>query len=184
MGLCQQGADLATAIANNTELSSFAQLLANFPSLLGSLIPEAIPAVTVLIPTNAAFDKYVKQTGQQPASLPLNQLQALLEYHIMAAPMTRRNFTVPRGLVIPTLLRDSQYNNRSAGAQLVGSFGQDAAQGNVLFVSQDPINPAKLKVRQQASIGDANLRGGLGGTATISAIDGYWDLGYFQMVDT
>jgi len=86
-------------------------------------------------------------------------------------------------LIVPTLLKDQKYNNRSAGADLINQYGADAALGNVLYVSKDLINPVKFKVRQQQDSGVA-LRGGMGQGATINAVDGTWDLGYFQIVDS
>ncbi len=177
----QIGSDLATAVGSFSQLSTFQQLLTDFPGLLLSAVSQNGSGLTVLAPSNDAFQKYMNQTGQQLTSLPLNQLVATFRYHIMAAKMTSKDFTVPRGVVVPTLLKDQLYNNRTAGPQLVNTFGADAAQGNVLFVSQDPINPAKLKVRQASNV---SLRGGLGETATMDPVDGQWSQGYFQIIDT
>lgn len=184
VALAQQGVDLGTAIASNPNLSSFGQILSKFPGLVSSLIPQA-QEVTVLVPSNAAFEKFVDQTGQEPTSLPTEQLVAIFKYHVMAAKLTSKNFTARRGIVVPTLLKDEQYNNRSAGAQLVNTFGPEAAQGNVLYISPDTINPAKLRVRQAGnSSTSVNLRGGLGVTASVDAVDGEFGQGAYQIIDT
>jgi len=182
LGACQ-GQDLLGAIANDTRLTSFAGILKAFPNLVSNIVPQSFPAVTILIPSNTAFDQFVKQTGQDPTSLPLDKLMAIFQYHVMAAGVTSKNFTVPKGIVVPTFLKAELYNNRTAGDQLVASYGQEAAQGNVLYISKDPINPAKLKVRQSGD-GDVNLRGGLGGTSTVHAVDGKWIGGYYQIIDS
>jgi transforming growth factor-beta-induced protein len=177
------GLSLGNAIANYTELSQFAGLLNQSPGVVSSFVPQTISGITILIPSNKALDKFVQQTGQSLTALPTLQIQTILQYHVLAAKMTSRNFTAARrGLTIPTLLKDKLYNNRSAGPELVQTFGASASEGNVLFISPDPISQAKLRVRQQGS--SANARGGLGGTSSIDAVDGTFDMGYFQIIDT
>ncbi|KAJ9156070.1 FAS1 domain-containing protein [Pleurostoma richardsiae] len=181
VALCQQGGDLIGAIANYTELSTFSQVLQANPSL-NTAFPTDGEGITLLIPDNAAFEKLFNQTNQSVQAFNADLFLPVLRYHIMAAKLTSKNFTTPRGLTVPTLLTGDEYNNRSAGADLVNDYGSQAAEGQVLAVSKDPINPAKLRLRQSSAEG-ASLRGGLGLTASVSAVDGQWSLGYFQIID-
>ena len=184
LGQEQGGLSLSAALSNYTELSSFSQVLTTFPTLLTLLVPANLGTrITILVPSNSAFEKFIKaNNGQAPTSLPVDKLSAIFQYHILAAQLTSRNFTTPRGITVPTLLREKLYNNRSAGAALVNTFGAAASEGNVLFVAPDPIAKAKLRVRQGTP--SVNARGGLGETSTISAIDGQFDGGAFQIIDT
>lgn len=185
-GSCQQLAqDLATAISNYTDLSSFRSALTSFPSLFDSVLPSSPTGVTVLIPSDDAFQKFLNQTGTELTSLPFSLLVATLQYHVLDAEMTSANFTAPRGVTVPTLLTDQQYNNRSAGAELIDTYGENAAKGQVLFISPDPISPARLRVRQPSRRDtNVNLRGGLGQGGVMTAVDGVWTGGYFQVIDT
>ncbi len=189
LGLVQSvfGQELSTALSRYPEASTFQGLVSQVPGGVSSLLPSGLSpnssnGVTVLIPSNKAFSTFLNASNlPNVTSVPLDQLVNILYYHIMAAKMTSANFSSPDGVIVPTLLKDKKYNNRSAGAELVDQYGADAAQGNVLYVSKDPINPVKLRVRQQDS--GVALRGGMGQGATINAVDGAWDLGYFQIVD-
>jgi len=183
-GQDQGGLSLAAAVSNYTELSTFSQVLTTFPTLLTQLVPADLGLrVTILIPSNSAFEKFTKSSGQAATSLPLSQLTAVFQYHILAAQMTSKNFTSSKsGIVVPTLLREKLYNNRTAGQALVNTFGAAAAEGNVVYVSPDPISKAKLKIRQSSP--SVNIRGGLGATSSISAIDGEFNGGAFQIIDT
>ena len=181
------GQELSTALSRYPEASTFQGLIDQVPWGISSLLPSGLTpnssnGVTVLIPSNKAFSTFLNASSlPNITSVPLDQLVNILHYHIMAAKMTSANFSSPDGLIVPTLLKDKKYNNRSAGVELVNQYGADAAQGNVLYVSKDPINPVKFRVRQQGS--GVALRGGMGQGATINAVDGAWDLGYFQIVD-
>jgi len=182
--LGQEGVSLSAAVSNYTELSNFGEILKNFPALLTQLVPQDLGLrITILIPSNSAFEKFSKATGGPATSLAPEKLLAVFQYHILAAKLTSRNFTNSKqGIVVPTLLREKLYNNRTAGAALVNTFGAAAAEGNVLFVSPDPIAKAKLRVRQ--STPSVNARGGLGATSSINAVDGEFAGGAFQIIDT
>jgi len=181
--------DLSTALSKYPEVSTFQGLISQVPGGVSSLLPSGLSpnssnGVTVLIPSNKAFSTFLNASNlTNITGVPLDQLVNILFYHIMYAKLTSANFSSPDGLIVPTLLKDQKYNNRSAGADLINQYGADAALGNVLYVSKDPINPVKFKVRQQQDGGVA-LRGGMGQGATINAVDGTWDLGYFQIVDS
>ncbi|WQF88718.1 Putative FAS1 domain-containing protein [Colletotrichum destructivum] len=177
---------LSNALSKHADLSAFNQLLSNYPSIVDNITAGADNKITLLVPTNDAFANFLKQSNAADISqLPVKQLLTMFQYHTLDAPLTATNFSSPRGLTVPTKLRDELYNLRSPGSALISQFG-DEAQGQVLYVSRDTINPIKLRVRQSSSAGDntANLRAGLGQTAELTAIDGEWDGGYFQSIDT
>lgn len=180
--------DLPTALSNYPEVSTFQGLISQVPGGVASLLPSGISpnstkGVTLLVPSNKAFSSFLNASNiANITSVPLDQLLNILNYHIMYAKLTSANFSSPDGLIVPTLLKDQKFNNRSAGADLINTYGADAAQGNVLYISKDPIRPVKFRVRQQDT--SVSLRGGMGQDGLINAVDGSWDLGYFQIVDT
>jgi transforming growth factor-beta-induced protein len=190
LGLAQSvlAQDLSTALSKYPEVSTFQGLISQVPGGVSSLLPSGLSpnssnGVTLLIPSNKAFSTFLNASNlANITSVPLDQLVNILFYHIMYSKLTSANFSSPDGLIVPTLLKDQKYNNRSAGTELINQYGADAAQGNVLYISKDPISPVKFRVRQQQDSGVA-LRGGMGQGATINAVDGAWDLGYFQIVD-
>lgn len=183
--VASQNTELARAISGRANLSGFQGFLNSSSSAdaFNSILPSGISGITVLVPTNAALDKFYNKTGGRFEDLPWARLTAILRYHTFAAKLTSSNFTSAQGgLAVPTLLKDSAYNNRTAGAALISQFGAAAAQGNVAFVSTDRLNPAKFRIRQNDAAA-ANLRGGLGSDATITAVDGVWALGYYQIIN-
>jgi transforming growth factor-beta-induced protein len=181
--LCQRAGQLAAAIASYPDLSSFKSLLdSSSKHFDGILSGDSSKNITVLIPTNEAFTKYADNNQNNPVtSLPDSNLTILMQYHIIDAAVTSTTVKAPRGITAPTLLKDTQYNNRSGGAQLAADYGAGAAQGQVLFISPDPINPVRLRVRQATSV---SLRGGLAQTGVMQVLDGQWPGGYFQSIDT
>ena len=179
---------LSTALQRYPEVSTFNGLISQVPGGVSSLLPSGLSpnsskGVTVLVPSNDAFSSFLNASKiANVTDVPIDQLVNILFYHIMYAKMTSANFSAPGGVIVPTLLKDKKYNNRSAGADLINRYGADEAQGNVLYISTDPINPVKFRVRQEQGDSVA-LRGGMGQGGSINAIDGVWDLGYFQIVD-
>ncbi|KAK1997886.1 fasciclin domain-containing protein [Colletotrichum falcatum] len=178
---------LSNELSKHADFSTFNQILTSYPSIIDNVTAEADNKITLLVPTNDAFANFLKQSNASDVSqIPVDQVLTIFKYHTLDAPMTGMNFSSSRGITVPTKLRDALYNLRSPGPALISQYGEEA-QGQVLYVSRDTINPAKLRVRQGSSSSDgqvANLRAGLGQTAEITTIDGEWDGGYFQSIDT
>jgi uncharacterized surface protein with fasciclin (FAS1) repeats len=178
--------DLATALAPVQDASSFRAILQNRPEISTQLL-SGVTGVTVLVPNNDAIARYTAANGGQPLTQTLtdNQILGLLQYHILGKSLLGTDFEASaNGTTIPTLLDQTQYNNRSAGSALQNTFGQ-YANGQVLFISTAKItNGFKVKVKRQATPGTGiNVRGGLDQTTNLTIVDGKWNGGTFQIVD-
>jgi hypothetical protein len=77
-----------------------------------------------------------------------------------------------------------QYNNRSAGAALSANFSNPAsANGQVVFI-QSGLQSSSKKFRVRgAGLQSLVVRSGLSSDANLTALDGIWDGGMFQMID-
>jgi uncharacterized surface protein with fasciclin (FAS1) repeats len=171
---------LSSALANYPGLSTFRGLLTSNTTLLSAILPSNVGKVTVLIPDNDAFSAFTAKRGPL-SSIPPDQLLAILKYHFMVSELTSSNFTVAGGITIPTFLEDQQFNNRSESADLVAQFGANA-NGQVVYASASPINPAKIRVRDGST--SVELRGGLAQGGDLNALDGTWAGGVFQGIST
>ncbi|KAK2065461.1 fasciclin domain-containing protein [Colletotrichum caudatum] len=178
---------LSNELSKHADFSTFNKILASYPSIIDNVTAGAENKITLLVPTNKAFVNFIKQSNASDISqMSVDQVLTMFKYHTLDAPMTSKNFSSSKSITVPTKLQDPLYNLRSPGPALISQFG-DKAQGQVLYVSRDAINPAKLRVRQGSSSSDdkvASLRAGLGQNAELTAIDGEWDGGYFQSIDT
>ena len=156
------------------------------PGLAGALLTSnatSLTQITVLVPDNSAFDTLETQLGAPIGSLTVEQLEPILQYHVLVGKLTTSNFTVQTGTTVPTLLTGPEYNNRSAGAAL-GSSGaaNDPHNGQVVFIQATSPTSKRFIVRQLAPP-VATVQGGLGHQINMTAADGYWDGGVFQIVD-
>jgi len=178
-----------TAISQFPELSNFTTLMYDNPGLAGALLTSnatSLTQITVLVPDNSAFDKLEAELGVPIDSLTVEQLEPILQYLVLVGELTTNNFTVQNGTTVPTFLNGPMYNNRSAGAAL-GSSGaaNDPHNGQVVFI--EAINGGsssskRFTVRQLAPP-VATVQGGLGHQINMTAVNGYWDGGVFQIVD-
>ncbi|KAM0364653.1 hypothetical protein ACHAPY_010860 [Fusarium culmorum] len=101
----------------------------------------------------------------------------------MSASLTSSDFENPRGLSVPTLLQNSQFNNRSAGPQIQSQFGK-GSDGQVVFASRQDRNDK----RADDDLGGPTvmLRAGLAQDVKMTAVDGSWgtnNINSFQIVD-
>ncbi|EQB57267.1 fasciclin domain-containing protein [Colletotrichum gloeosporioides Cg-14] len=173
---------LIDALGNYSDLSSFQSILKNAPGLIAA---NAQRGATVLVPTNEALETYVKQNNATNISqLPLEKLSSIFQYHTLDAALTSANFSVPKGLTVPTKLTDKANNLRSPGPALLRQFGAEAT-GQVLYISKETsASSSKFRVRQGTSGEKSELQAGLGQTGELTGIDGVWNGGYFQVVNT
>lgn len=102
---------------------------------------------------------------------------------LLAGQVTTENFTAEEGITVPTFLTSPTFNNRSAGAAL-GSSGADGdvKNGQVVFFQAKQTSQKKFVLRQLQNP-TVTAQGGLGHQINLTAIDGVWDGGYFQIVD-
>ncbi|KAL0942479.1 beta-ig-h3 fasciclin [Colletotrichum truncatum] len=173
---------LVDALSKYPALSSFQQLLKDSPGIINV---NAKNVATVLVPDNEALSAFVKLNNATSISqLSTERLRSIFQYHTLAAALNTTDFSASRGLTVPTKLVDTLYNLRSPGPALIKQFGEEA-NGQVLYISKDTLNSPKFRVRQTGSTGDkASLRAGLGQTAELTGVDGVWDGGYFQVINT
>jgi fasciclin domain-containing protein len=176
---------LTTALEKYPNLSNFTAFLNINPTVFDGLLSGNGSKFTLLIPSDTAITSYQSSTGSSLSALPQSQILPLLSYHVLSAPIVGTNFT-QNGLVVPTLLTDEKYNNRTAGPALQAQFGNNA-NGQVLYFSTEAIpstRKLRIKVRQAQGGGDtANVRAGVSEVAAVEVVDGVWDGGVFQIVD-
>ncbi|CAG7562597.1 unnamed protein product [Fusarium equiseti] len=177
--------ELAGAIANYSSLSLFRSLLTASPQALITSLDNRDSNITVLVPTNAAIQSYLKESRIfDVTELNQTELQIFFSYHILDASLTSKDFEGDRGLSIPTLLQATLFNNRSAGPQIQSQFGKEAS-GQVIFALK---RDGKDKRQQNEDMGGPNvmLRAGLAQDIKMTAVDGSWgakDVNSFQVVD-
>ncbi|KAF2663352.1 FAS1 domain-containing protein [Microthyrium microscopicum] len=172
--------DLLSALSGYPDTSTFATYI---PEIANDLNTTAGQKYTVLIPSNEAFTKFAARHGAID-TLPADTRKAYLRYHVLASSLTSTNFSQPQGLTVPTLLTDTKFNNRSAGDALTKIYGERAA-GQVLYIAKN-VNATSgyaYRVRRQSS-GNTEVRGGLASDSQLTAIDGTWSGGTFQLIDT
>lgn len=201
---------LLEAISTYPELSNFTTLMTDNPGLAGALLTSNASSLsgesTILVPNNAAFSKISALYNVTMANLTVEQLEPYLEYHLLVGRIGSQNFSEPQGVTVPTYLTGPTYNNRSAGAAL-GSSGAsgDPRNGQVVFFqakSNGTQGGRKKFLLRQLQNPTVNAQGGLGHmivsilnlyfllkdpsltvSQNLTAVDGVWDGGYFQIVD-
>jgi len=180
---------LSDAIEKFPELFLFRSLLAKAPSDVDIAFDGKEKGITVLVPTNDAIGSYlVDQNVTTLDDVGPEELKAILEYHVMDAPLKGDDFDGPRGIVIPTRLTDEKFNNRSAGELLRDKFG-DSGLGQVLFALKEKTSMRTLRSRQELGTLTGPLvkiRAGLKQDVKMTAVDGTWGpekLNTFQVVD-
>ncbi|KAM0342036.1 hypothetical protein ACHAPU_009764 [Fusarium lateritium] len=176
--------DLARSIANYSSLSLFHSLVTFAPQALTQSLVNKDSNITVLVPTNNAFKSYLQESGVSDVT-ELNQtdLHIFFSYHILSASLVASDFNNPKGLSVPTLLDDSQFNNRSAGPQIQDQFGKDAG-GQVVFASKAKGKGKRADPDFNGPI--VNLRAGLAQSVKMTTVDGSWgvkNVNSFQIVD-
>ncbi|KAI8713745.1 hypothetical protein NCS52_01219900 [Fusarium sp. LHS14.1] len=165
--------ELSDAISDYPTLSLFRSLIGAAPQGLTKSFSEKSTDITVLVPTNDAIEKYLKDAGvTDVTALNEDDIQVFFSYHIMAASLQSSDFDDPKGKTVPTLLQSEEFNNRTAGPDLVQDFGKQAT-GQVVFASKVDQSDKKEK-RQDIKGDEVNLRSGLAQDVKMTAVDGKW----------
>lgn len=102
-----------TALVNSSDqLSTLGQILEQFPDV-ASTLAEATN-VTVLAPTNEAFESYLEDAGLQLEDVTSGMVAALLQYHVLNGTYPSANIT-DSPTFINTLLMNETYTNVTDG---------------------------------------------------------------------
>ena len=129
-----------------------------------------------------AFLNFLEVTGQSFADQPYNYLQNIINYQLLNGNLTFQDILHPAGLTIPTGLTGPTYNNRTAGSVLISSSALTGNHdGQVVFIAPNTTSTS-FGPRQLGSAG-AYVQSGLGHQVNLTAIDGIWDGGMFQIID-
>ncbi|KAM5343418.1 hypothetical protein ACJ41O_011955 [Fusarium nematophilum] len=180
--------DLASALSDYPSLSLFRSLLTAAPEGLNNTLSEQPEDVTVLVPTNDAIQEYLSAAGVTDISdIKADDLQVFFSYHVMAASLKAADFDDPKGKVVPTMLKDKEFNQRAAGPQIKQEYG-NSATGQVVFATRSEDNGTSNKVKRQDDVTGPNvgLRAGLAQDVQMTAVDGSWGAkkaNSFQVVD-
>ncbi|KAF5025382.1 hypothetical protein F66182_2547 [Fusarium sp. NRRL 66182] len=176
---------LTSAVSNYTSLSLFSSLIGAAPQAFDQTLSDKDANITILIPTNDAIQKYLGSSGVSDVTeLSLADMQTFFSYHVLSASLVSSDFNNPRGLSVPTLLDDSQFNNRSAGPQIRSQFGEEAG-GQVVFASTESRDGKRAVDDISGPI--VNLRAGLAQDVKMTAVDGSWgarNVNTFQVVNS
>lgn len=173
---------LKSSIEEFPQLSIFASILDAAPRSLQNVVQAQSENITVMIPDNDAITSYFTTNGvTSVGDLRDEDIESFLSYHVLVASLKSADFDdKPRGQVIPTLLKEEEFNNRTAGPQIRQSFGEDAT-GQVLFALQN-----QRSSKRQNENPSVTIRGGLGQDVQMTAVDGEWgpdNVNTFQIVD-
>ncbi|KAE9374020.1 FAS1 domain-containing protein [Stipitochalara longipes BDJ] len=170
-------------------ISAYPQL-SNFTSLLNSNGGLAQPFYsfsysapqTVLVPDNNAFLAFQQSTGQSFASQPYDYIQSVINYQLLNGNLKSQDFLHPAGVSVPTGLTGPTYDNRTAGSALISSGASTGNHdGQVVFIAPNTTSTS-FSPRQLGSTG-AYVQSGLGHQVNLTAVDGVWDGGVFQIID-
>jgi hypothetical protein len=121
------GESLMQMLSTNLELTTLYQYV-NASSNLTSLF-SSLDGVTFLAPSNAAFGSLLG--SRNGTALSADELEELLQYHILDGNFTTKSFSTEPQFV-PTFLKDPQYTNVTSG-QVVELVSD--GQGNPQIIS-------------------------------------------------
>ncbi|KAN0069228.1 hypothetical protein V8E54_012857 [Elaphomyces granulatus] len=173
------------SIASVSSLDRFKTLLTSNPSLAPLLTTSnSSSKITVLVPSNAAFDQYQSTYGVDISTLPTSELIAVLQYQTLNGQYTLAN--LQGELVVPTYLTGQQYNNRTSGPAInsvaAGHSANTSSSGQVVILNSTTSSGGKMAVRQ-SGIGGVTVISGLNTAANLTITDGLWDNGVYQVID-
>jgi uncharacterized surface protein with fasciclin (FAS1) repeats len=174
------------SISSDSSLDQFRSLLTSNPTLASLLTFNSTSKVTVLVPSNAAFDQYQATYGVDISSLPTSELTAILQYQILNGQYTLANLVGE--LVVPTYLTGQQYNNRTAGPGInviaAGHSANTSQSGQVVILNSNNTSSSggKMAVRQ-SGVGGVTVVSGLDTEANLTITDGLWENGVYQIIN-
>jgi hypothetical protein len=182
-GFVTQAQSFLKAISAYPQLSDFTNLLTTNPGVASSLLSFSASAPqTVLVPDDNAFLSFQQSTGQPFSNQSQDYLQAVGQYHILNGNLTSQDFLHAEGITVSTGLTGPTYNNRTAGDALISSGATTGNHdGQVVFIAPNTTSTS-FSARQLGS-GGAYVQSGLGHQVNLTAVDGVWDGGVFQIVD-
>ena len=127
---CVGAQSLTSVLQGDSDLSTLTSTLQMFPSLLQSL--GSASNITVLAPSNEAFDALFATPAGAAAKNDPGLLQAVLEYHVLNGTFPASAIPAT-GAFAPSLLTNSSYTNVTGGQRVEGI----SSNGNVTFFSGD-----------------------------------------------
>jgi len=182
------GAILKDAIKNQEHTTLFQTLLDVGGSFIDDVVGDKREGLTILVPEDDAVDDFMKKNSITDfASFSQGDtLKTIFKYHVLASNVSQEDYAANLGLVVPTLLKDEKFNNRTAGSAITIKFGDDAT-GQVIYFSKSPI--ATVSKRQGGGLENAivNIRHGVEQTAKVTVVDGTWGdnrSNKYQLVNT
>jgi uncharacterized surface protein with fasciclin (FAS1) repeats len=153
------------------QLSSFRNLLQTYPSLTP---PADELQLTVLVPSNGAFNNYLQSTGNSVESLPLDTLSNIFQYHTLSNVLSSAEFDRNLQLLANSRLTNDTFDHRG---------GKDGQVVLISAVRSNTANSSTITVRQSTPGAVDTVLSGGGATVNMDAIDGPWSSGLFQIVD-
>jgi transforming growth factor-beta-induced protein len=185
LGLSQAvGSELKNALKDHPETALFQGLLGISDTIITEVVGAKTTGLTFLVPDDTAVNDFMKLNNiTDLTSIQPDALKTVFRYHVLVSNVSTSDYASALGLVVPTLLNEEKFNNRTAGAALKAQFGDDAT-GQVLYFSKDPIPTVSKRDDLENAI--VNVRAGLEQTAKIKVVDGTWGVSgsnKFQIVD-
>ena len=143
---CVGAQSLTSVLQGDADLSTLTSTLQMFPDLLSSL--GSASNITVLAPSNEAFNALFATAAGAAAKSDSGLLQAVLEYHVLNG--TYPASAIPStGAFAPSLLTNSSYTNVTGGQRVEGK----SSNGNVTFISGGgAMSNVSQAVRTRASL--------------------------------
>lgn len=120
--------NLTALVGSDDRLSTLGQILQSYPDVASTLADAS--NVTVLAPTNEAFQSFLSGMNLQLDSVTEGMVAAILQYHVLNGTYAAANVT-DSPTFINTLLMNETYTNVTGG-QVVGARMDD---DDVVFTS-------------------------------------------------
>jgi hypothetical protein len=169
------GTSLKDALSTHSDTALFQVLLGASDSIIGDVVGDKTEGLTFLVPDDKAVTEFMALNNITDISgFQGDALKTVFKYHVLVSAVSQEDYAGDLGLVVPTLLKEQLFNNRTAGTALKAQFGDDAT-GQVLYFSKDTI-PTVSKRAGSSDLTNAivNIRAGLEQTAKVTLVDGTW----------